>query len=75
MRFVEFRCEVAGSDPKSLTFDSKVVDDPELSRVDQCGIHFVTIRRRGATILLLLDRQPAAAWNGAMVDIHKYYHR
>ena len=51
MRFVEFWHEVAGSDPKWLYFDSKVVDYPELSRVNRRKIHFVTIRRRGAAIV------------------------
>ena len=34
MRFVEFWHEVTGSDPQWLYFDSKVVDYPELSRVN-----------------------------------------
>jgi hypothetical protein len=35
MRFVEFWRGVTGSDPKWLYFDSKVIDYPELSRVNQ----------------------------------------
>jgi hypothetical protein len=64
MRFVEFWHEVAGSDPRWLFFDSKVVDYPELSRVNQRKIHFVTIRRRGTAILRHLEEQPASAWKG-----------
>ena len=64
MRFVEFWHEVAGSDPRWLYFDSKVVDYPELSRVNQRKIHFVTIRRRGAAILRRLERQPAVRLEG-----------
>ena len=74
MRFVEFWHEVAGSDPKWLYFDSKVVDYPELSRVNQRKIHFVTIRRRGAAILRRLEQQPASAWKGAVIDIPKRCH-
>jgi hypothetical protein len=74
MRFVEFWHEVAGSDPKWLSFDSKVVDYPELSRIDQRKIHFVTIRRRGAAILRGLRPQPASAWKGAVIDIPKRCH-
>jgi hypothetical protein len=74
MRFVAFWHEVAGSDPKWLYFDSKVVDYPELSRVNQRGIHFVTIRRRGAAILRGLERQPASAWKKAVIDIPKRCH-
>ena len=58
MRFVEFWHEVTGSDPKWLYFDSKVVDYPELSRVNRREIHFVTIRRRGAAIVRTERRFP-----------------
>ena len=74
MRFVEFWHEVAGSDPKWLYFDSKVVDYPELSRLNQRKIHFVTIRRRGTAILRHLEQQPASAWKGAVIDIPKRCH-
>ena len=62
------------SDPKWLYFDSKVVDYPELSRLNQRKIHFVTIRRRGAAILRRLEQQPASAWKGAVIDIPKRCH-
>ncbi|HKH47413.1 MAG TPA: hypothetical protein VKM72_22375, partial [Thermoanaerobaculia bacterium] len=74
MRFVEFWRGVAGSDPKWLYFDSKVVDYPELSRVNRREVHFVTIRRRGAAILRGLQRQPASAWKKAVIDIPKRCH-
>ena len=74
MRYVEFWREVAGSDPKWLYFDSKVVNYPELSRLNQRKIHFVTIRRRGAAIVRRLDRQPASAWKQAVIDIPKRCH-
>jgi hypothetical protein len=74
MRFVEFWHEVAGSDPKWLYFDCKVVDYPELSRVNQRAIHFVTIRRRGTAILRRLEQQPASVWKGAVIDIQKRCH-
>jgi hypothetical protein len=74
MRFVEFWHEAAGSDPKWLYCDSKVVDYPELSRVNPRKIHFVTIRRRGTAILRHLDQQPASAWKGAVSDIPKRCH-
>jgi hypothetical protein len=74
MRFVEFWHSVAGSDPKWLYFDSKVVDYPELSRVNGRKIHFVTIRRRGAAILRGLEQRPAPAWKTAVIDIPKRSH-
>ena len=73
-REVEFWHEVAGSDPKWLDFDSKVVDYTELWRINQPKIHFVTIRRRGTAILRSLDQQPTSAWKGAVIDLPKRCH-
>jgi hypothetical protein len=75
MRFVEFWRTVSGSDPRWLYFDSKVVDYPELSRVNRRGIYFVTIRRRGAALLRRLGRQPLSAWRTAVIDIPKRCHQ
>jgi hypothetical protein len=75
MRFVDFWQTVTGSDPKWLYFDSKVADYVERSRVNDRGIHFVTIRRRGAALLRRLGRQPASAWKGAVIDIPKRCHQ
>jgi hypothetical protein len=49
-RFVEFWHAIAGHDPQWLYFDSKLVPYAELSRVNQRGIWFVTLRRRGAAL-------------------------
>ncbi len=73
-RFVAFWPGVAGADPKWLSFDSKVVAYPELWRVNQRDIFFVTRRRRGTAILRDLDRQPASAWKTAVIDIPKRCH-
>jgi len=75
MRFVDFWQTVTGSDPRWLYFDSKVADYPELSRINDRGIHFVTIRRRGVALLRRLGRQPVSAWKGAVIDIPKRCHQ
>jgi hypothetical protein len=41
MRFVEFWQGLTGHDPEWLYFDSKVVPYPELSRLNQRGIHLL----------------------------------
>jgi hypothetical protein len=48
LRFVEFWRDLAAAPPQWLYFDSKVTAYPELSRLNEQGIWFVTIRRRGA---------------------------
>lgn len=75
MRFVAFWHEVAGHDPAWLYFDSKVVDYPELSRVNARGIRFITIRRRGAATLRRLEALPRSAWTGAVIDTAQRRHQ
>jgi hypothetical protein len=75
MRFVEFWHQVAGHDPLWLLFDSKVVPYSELSRVNRRGIHFVTIRRRGAAVVRRLRALPPQAWQRAVIDTPKRRHQ
>src|SRR3954451_15814074 len=75
MHFVEFWHAVTGHDPRWLYIDSKVVDYPELSRIAARGIHFITIRRRGAAILRRLEALPLSAWTGAVLDTAQRCHQ
>ena len=51
LRFVEFWQELMGKRPQWLYFDSKLTTYEELSRLNEQGVWFVTIRRRGSRIL------------------------
>jgi hypothetical protein len=75
MRFVEFWRSVTGENPEWLYFDSKLVPYSELSRANQQGIHFVTIRRRGASLLRSLEQRPTDQWTAAVIDIPKRRHQ
>lgn len=75
MRFVEFWHAIAGHDPQWLYFDSKLAPYPELSRINQRGIWFATIRRRGAALLRRLHTLPAQAWRRTVIDIPKRRHQ
>lgn len=74
MEFVEFWHTLTGKDPEWLYFDSKLAPYMELARVNQRGIKFVTIRRRGAANLRRLHALPAKHWQGAVLDIPKRRH-
>lgn len=52
-------------------FDSKLTTYAELARLNQRGISFLTIRRRGAGITRHLDALSASAWHKAHLDIPK----
>lgn len=75
MRFVEFWRGLTGHDPEWLYFDSKVVPYPELSLVNRRGIHFVTIRRRGAAVIRRLRRLPPQTWQRAVIDTPRRRHQ
>ena len=75
LRFVDFWNTTTGTDPDWLYFDCKLTDYAELSRINQRGIHFVTIRRRGAAILRRLDQLPASAWSKAVIDTPQRCHQ
>jgi len=75
MRFIEFWHGVTGHDPQWLSFDSKLVPYPELARVNERHIGFVTIRRRGAAIIRRLRTRPATDWRRAVIDIPKRCHK
>jgi hypothetical protein len=75
MRFVEFWHTVTDTDPQWLYFDSKLIDYSEMSRVNQRGIHFVTIRRRGAAIIRRLEQRPTSDWKKAVIDTPKRCHQ
>jgi hypothetical protein len=71
LRFVDFWQALTGHDPEWLYFDSKLTTYPELSRLNERGVSFVTIRRRGASLMRQLDRRPLSDWTGAVIDIPK----
>lgn len=75
MRFVDFWHGITGQYPQWLYFDSKLVPYSELSRANQHGIWFITIRRRGAAILRRLAARPASDWRQAFIDIPKRRHQ
>jgi hypothetical protein len=75
LRFIDFWRELAGSDPEWLYFDSKVTTYPELCRLNQRGVWFVTIRRRGTAVVRRLRQLPASSWCKAVIDTPKRFHQ
>jgi hypothetical protein len=74
-RFVEFWHGITSADPEWLYFDSKVAPYPELSKLNQRGLWFITIRRRGAAILRRLQALPANKWQQAVLDTPPHRHQ
>lgn len=71
LRFVDFWNALTGHHPEWLYFDSKLTTYAELSRLNERGVYFATIRRRGPAILQRLKQRPTSDWVGAVIDIPK----
>lgn len=75
LRFVEFWQQTIGHKPQWLYFDSKLTTYEHLSQLNQQGVWFVTIRRRGSSLLKRLAGMSADLWQKAVIDIPKRRHQ
>jgi transposase len=62
LRFVEFWKQRTGHLPEELVFDSKLTTYPNLNKLNQMGIDFITLRRRSSKLLGQIHQVPASAW-------------
>ena len=62
LQFIDFWNQRTGNFPKELIFDSKLTTYQNLSRINQMGISFITLRRRSKNMLSELHNQPVSAW-------------
>lgn len=62
LRFADDWRQRTGSWPRELVFDSKLTTYPNLARLHERGIRFLTLRRRGPKLLAALAAQPRSAW-------------
>lgn len=76
LRFIDFWRNLMGKNPSWLYFDSKLTTYAELSQISQMNdVSFVTIRRRGSSILRRISALPASCWQSAVIDIPKRRHK
>ena len=62
LRFVEYWKQRTGHLPEELVFDSKLTTYRNLSRLNELGIPFITLRRRDPKMLKEIHARPASAW-------------
>lgn len=62
IEFLDFYRQSSNDDLKYLVFDSKFTTYENLYKLDEQGIKFITIRRRGQKIVADLEALPATAW-------------
>lgn len=62
IRFAHFWEERTGHLPEELIFDSKLTTYPNLSKLNEMGISFTTLRRRSAKMMREIREKPPSAW-------------
>ena len=62
LRFVDFWKERTGHLPKELIFDSRLTTYANLSKLNELGIEFMTLRRRSPKLLKGIYDTPQSAW-------------
>lgn len=67
MAFADYWAGVSGKDPGLLVFDSQLTTYPVLDELNARGIHFLTLRKRGRSVLDRLARLDESAWRKATV--------
>jgi hypothetical protein len=62
LRFVDYWKERTGHLPEEVVFDSRLTTYQNLNRLNELGIHFITLRRRDKTLLQYIREQSPSAW-------------
>ncbi len=62
LRFVEFWKARTGHLPRELVFDSRLTTYGNLSKLNEMGIEFITLRRRSASLLGEIHQASKSAW-------------
>jgi hypothetical protein len=62
LRFVDFWKQRTGRLPEELIFDSKLTTYANLSKLNQKGISFITLRRRTKKLVAEIAQTPVSAW-------------
>ena len=68
IRFCEFWETASGQPPRLLVFDSQLTTHAELAELDERGIGFITLRRRGGKLMETVAALPAETWTPVRLE-------
>ena len=71
LKFVKFWKRIRGNFRQTLVFDSKLTSYQNLSLLDNDGIKFITLRRRGNSMIEEAERIPGNEWKRIKIDSPK----
>ena len=67
--FIDFWKRTHGARPQHLVFDSRLTTYPNLGRLDDLGITFITLRRRSPKLRKEIALVPRSAWRTVELDV------
>ena len=62
LRFVDFWKQHTGRIPQELVFDSQLTTQPNLRKLEEQHVRFITLRRRNKGLLAEIYARPSSAW-------------
>jgi hypothetical protein len=68
-RFISFWQQTHGELPRHLVFDSRLTSYPNLVRLDDMKITFITLRRRSPSLRKEIALLPRSAWRTVELDV------
>ena len=68
IRFCEFWQTTTGQQPGLLVFDSTLTTHAELAELDEQGIGFITLRRRGGNLIKQIEALPPESWTPVRLE-------
>jgi hypothetical protein len=71
LSFIDYWVDVKGVIKQTLVFDSKLTTYDILSQLDNDGVKFLTLRRRGEKLIERYESKPRKEWERVKVDIPK----
>ena len=71
LNFVNFWKKVHGKLDSTLVFDAKLTNYTHLTALNNMGIHFITLRKKGKKLIAAMDQIPNSQWKRLHVDVPK----
>lgn len=68
LTFIDYWKQRSGHLPQELIFDSKLTTYANLSKLNQWGVDFITLRRRSRQMLQQIHLEPISAWRRIKLD-------
>jgi len=68
LAFVDFWKRRTGRLPEEVIFDSKLTTYANLSRLNDMGVRFMTLRRRSQKMVAEIDAEPISAWRRIEIE-------